>query len=244
MKTIEYGKLKSLLKENGVFFSPTNSDPPDHWILEFSGRTKIESCCGILGGTSLPEIGTGSYSWSNIPVGVKIGRYCSLAGGIELIGGRHPIESLTTSPIQYDTNFSLCQYYEQRLLGKIGGVPNPQKAYEITIENDVWIGAGAILARGITIHTGAVVAAKSVVVKDVPPYAIVGGNPAKIIKFRFNEDILQALLESEWWLISPKDLGQYDRSSPDKFLGSFNKKNHPEKWSPSIITEHIISKLI
>ena len=174
---------------------------------------------------------------------MKIGRYCSLAGGIELIGGRHPIESLTTSSIQYDTQFSLCQYYEQRLGGKIGGVPNPQK-WNVVVENDVWIGGGVSIARGITIHTGAIVAAKSVVVKDVPPYAIVGGNPAKIIKYRFSANIIKALLDSEWWLVSPQELGSYDRSSPDKFLTHFNKTTHSSKWIPKIITEQIISDFI
>jgi len=244
MKTIQYGKVKEFLRDSGIFFAVHNSDPfTDDRVLQFDEHTKIESCCGILGGIYLPEIGSGSYSWSHIPGELRIGRYCSLAEGIELVGIRHPIESLTTSSIQYDTQFSLCQYYKQRLGGKIGGVPNPQKS-NVVVENDVWIGAGVSIARGITIHTGAIVATKSVVVKDVPPYAIVGGNPAKIIKYRFSEDIIKALLDSEWWLVSPQELSSYDRSSPDKFLAHFNKTTHLNKWLPTIITEQIISEFI
>jgi acetyltransferase-like isoleucine patch superfamily enzyme len=244
MKTIEYGKVKGFLRDSGVFFATHNSDHlADDRMLQFDEWTKIESCCGILCGTYLPEIGTGSYSWSKITSELKIGRYCSLADRIELIGVRHPIESITTSSIQYDTQFSLCQYYEQKLGGKIGGVPNPQK-WNVVIENDVWIGSGVSIARGVTIHSGAIVAAKSVVVKDVPSYAIVGGNPAKIIKYRFSEDIVKGLLESEWWLVSPQELSHYDRSSPDKFLAHFDKTSHSSKWRPPIITEQIISEFI
>ena len=244
MKTIEYGKVKEFLSDCGVFFDTNNSNRfPDNSIIQFDERTKVESCCAILSGTYLPEIGSGSYSWSYIPSELAVGRYCSIAGGLELLGSRHPLESLTTSSIQYDPAFSLCQYYEQRLGGKIGGVPNPQK-WDVKVENDVWIGGAVSMARGITIHTGAVIAAKSVVVKDVPPYAIVGGNPAKIIKYRFCKDIIQALLNSEWWLVTPQELKSYDRSSPDKFLANFNKLNHPNNWQPVTITEQAILKFV
>jgi serine acetyltransferase len=69
----------------------------------------------------------------------------------------------------------------------------------ITIENDVWIGSKSTIMSGVKIHNGAVVGANSVVTKDVPPYAIVAGNPAQIIKFRFDVDQIQALQEIRWW---------------------------------------------
>ena len=67
------------------------------------------------------------------------------------------------------------------------------------IENDVWIGAKSTIMSGVKIHNGAVVGAGSVVTKDVPPYAIVAGNPAKIVKYRFNEKQIQSLLKISWW---------------------------------------------
>jgi virginiamycin A acetyltransferase len=70
---------------------------------------------------------------------------------------------------------------------------------DITIENDVWIGANSTIMSGVTIHNGSIVAAGSVVTKDVPPYAIVAGNPGKIVKFRFTEDQIRDLLEISWW---------------------------------------------
>jgi acetyltransferase-like isoleucine patch superfamily enzyme len=70
---------------------------------------------------------------------------------------------------------------------------------DITIENDVWIGANSTIMSGVTIHNGAIVAAGSVVTKDVPPYAIVAGNPGKIVKYRFTEEQIKDLLEISWW---------------------------------------------
>ena len=70
---------------------------------------------------------------------------------------------------------------------------------DITVQNDVWIGAKSTIMSGVTIHNGAIIAAGSTVTKDVPPYAIVAGNPGKIVKFRFTEDQIQDLLEIAWW---------------------------------------------
>ena len=75
-----------------------------------------------------------------------------------------------------------------------------------TIGNDVWIGAHAQIKSGITIGTGSIVAAGAVVTKDVPPYAIVGGVPAKIIRYRFPEETVEKLLKSEWWKLSDKEI--------------------------------------
>lgn len=70
---------------------------------------------------------------------------------------------------------------------------------DIVIQNDVWIGAKSTIMSGITIHNGAIIAAGSTVTKDVPPYAIIAGNPGKVVKFRFSEDQIQDLLEISWW---------------------------------------------
>jgi serine acetyltransferase len=76
---------------------------------------------------------------------------------------------------------------------------HPSCKGDIVIENDVWIGAKSTIMSGVRIHNGAVVAANSNVTKDVPPFAVVGGNPAKIIKYRFNEEQIESLLKIAWW---------------------------------------------
>ena len=78
-------------------------------------------------------------------------------------------------------------------------MPSGEQNFHIVIKNDVWIGSHVLLLEGITIGDGAIIAAGAVVTKDVPPYSIVGGVPAKIIKKRFDDDTIRQLLELDWW---------------------------------------------
>ena len=116
----------------------------------------------------------------------QIGKYCSLAEKITfLIDINHDHQSVF-----------------QGHISEFSGLEKDSKLCrkgQILIENDVWIGHNATIMGGVTIRSGAVVAAGAVVTKDVPPYAIVGGNPAKIIKYRFSDDIITKLLEISWW---------------------------------------------
>jgi acetyltransferase-like isoleucine patch superfamily enzyme len=110
-----------------------------------------------------------------------IGSYCSIAPGVRFIlGGEHQINSISTYPFKVE-----CFGYE-REAGSKG---------DIIIGNDVWIGVNAIICSGVKVGTGAIIAAGAVVTKDVDPYAIIGGNPAVIIKYRFNENLRQELLK-------------------------------------------------
>lgn len=102
---------------------------------------------------------------------------------------------------------------------------------QIIIENDVWIGSGATIMNGITIHNGAIVAAKSVVTKDVPPYAIVGGAPAKIIRYRFPADVIGKLLQISWWNWTSNDI----KNRRNDFEG--NVEDFSEKYYPSALEE-------
>ena len=116
---------------------------------------------------------------------IKIGKYVSIARNVTLGLGQHPTNLVSTSPIIYNNN---PQYLNVE-----------QYLKPVEIDNDVWIGTSAIVMGGVHIHTGAIVAAGAVVTKDVPPYAIVGGVPAKIIKYRFDEPTRNKLLASKWW---------------------------------------------
>jgi len=138
------------------------------------------------------ELGNHSYvvNYLIIPCDDKkitIGKYCSLANNITFdLNGNH----------RYDT-FSTFPFFELNLNNKA-----PKNAIfknEPIIGNDVWIGCGAIIKSGIKIGDGAVIASYSLVTKDVEPYSIVGGNPSKLIKKRFSDDIITELLELKWW---------------------------------------------
>lgn len=138
------------------------------------------------------EMGAFSYSHSSLPADSIVGRYCSIAGGLKVIGTEHPLHRFTTSPLTYENEF-------------LGGEAQPflieplMPALELVIGNDVWIGQNVSLKSGITVGDGAVIAANALVTKNVPPYAIVGGVPAKIIKYRFSENEIHSLLELKWW---------------------------------------------
>ena len=120
-----------------------------------------------------------------------IGKYCSIARDVKIfIGGNHRTDWISTYPFGH---------INQDLLGAEMFPGHPSSNGDVVIGNDVWIGSGSTIMSGITIGSGAVIAANSHVVKDVPNYAIVGGNPAKVIKDRFPKDIIATLMEIKWW---------------------------------------------
>lgn len=117
---------------------------------------------------------------------VKIGSFCSIADFVYIISSNHNMEfpsTFQTSSGQYADIFK----------------NSKGKQSSITLGNDVWIGAHSVILSGVTIGNGAVVGAGSVVTKDIPPYAVVGGIPAKVIKYRFKESTIQELENLKWW---------------------------------------------
>ena len=121
----------------------------------------------------------------------SIGKFCSIAADVTIAPGQHPIQWLSSSPVQYTP-------------GKKPFSKHPSVKWEhghkpVVVGNDVWIGCYAVIQDGIRIGDGAVVGSNAVVTKDVPPYAIVGGVPAKIIRYRFTPKIIEKLLKLKWW---------------------------------------------
>lgn len=142
---------------------------------------------------------------------VSIGSFCSIANGVIIGGGMHPIDWISTSPVFYRGRDSVkAKFAEHERTAPLKSV----------VGHDVWIGQNVIVKQGVTIGTGAVVGMGSIVTKDVPPYAIVAGNPAKVIRMRFKADLVARLLESQWWLMDEKklqELGEY-ATDPEQFL--------------------------
>jgi virginiamycin A acetyltransferase len=121
-----------------------------------------------------------------------IGRYCAIARGAKFImnGANHKLTGLSTYP------FSIFGNGWERVMPTLEELPLKG---DTVIGNDVWIGYDALVLPGVTIGDGAIISARSVVTKEVPPYAIVGGNPARLIRQRFPEPVVQALREIAWW---------------------------------------------
>lgn len=141
------------------------------------------------------EVGVCTYSGRDILIESKeasIGSFCSIGCGVRLGHGEHPLHMLTTSPYLY---FDELEYKREDMPSH----PEYWEAKAIHIGNDVWIGDRVFVKNGVNIGDGAVVGAGSLVTKDVPPYAIVAGVPARIIRFRFDEQTISKLLELKWW---------------------------------------------
>lgn len=143
-------------------------------------------------------------------IGSKIGRYCSIADNVYTGFGHHPLDFISThSSFFYDTTSQLgWSMFKPSAAPTYDPYRHPEndKGYITVIGNDVWIGSHAMIMDGITIGTGAVIGTGSVVTKDVPPYAIVAGVPAKILRYRHPESTINDLLKSEWWKMSFEDL--------------------------------------
>lgn len=122
---------------------------------------------------------------------LTIGRYCSIADKVEiLLGGGHRLDWATTYPFA-------------AMEGLFPDAEAPEDYHvargDVTIGHDVWLGSGCLILPGVTIGHGAVVAARAVVTRDVPPYAVAAGNPARAVRTRFEADTVAALLEAAWW---------------------------------------------
>jgi acetyltransferase-like isoleucine patch superfamily enzyme len=151
----------------------------------------------ILSGACLTQVHIGHCSYvSNDSklVNVSVGNFCSIGPHVQIGLRPHPSRTfVSTYPAFYTDQNTGCpvSFREDKIFD--------DSAPKTTIGNDVWIGSSAIIPGGIQIGTGAIVAAGAVVVENVPPYSIVGGNPAKIIRYRFLEEQIKLLLSSEWW---------------------------------------------
>lgn len=149
-------------------------------------------------------VGEASYiNHNSRMIGSKIGRYCSIADNVYTGFGHHPLDYISThSSFFYDTTSQLgWSMFKPSAAPTYDPYRHPEtdKGYITVIGNDVWIGSHAMIMDGVTIGTGAVIGTGSVVTKDVPPYAIVVGVPAKIIKYRHSNEIIKKLLDSKWW---------------------------------------------
>ena len=126
-------------------------------------------------------------SW-NEGTSLTIGKYCSISADVTIfLGGEHRIDWVSTYPFS-------ALWEEAKLISG-----HPSAKGDVIIGNDVWIGYGVTLLSGVTIGDGAAIGACSVVTRDVPPYAITAGNPAQVIRYRFDEETVQKLLQIKWW---------------------------------------------
>lgn len=174
----------------------------------------------------LLKIGRGTYGWQsmqidyyqgNDDVRVTIGNFTSIGPNIRVItGGIHPIDWISTYPLR--------KYFNHKDKFKDG---MPSTKGDIVIGNDVWIGTEVMILSGVSIGDGAVIMSRSVVTKDVEPYTLVGGMPAKLIRKRFDDAIIDKLLELSWWDKSDEEIEHLvDLLSSNKSTALLSLKIH------------------
>lgn len=147
------------------------------------------------------EMGFGSYinDRGNLSNAI-IGKYTSIGTDLSCLLGKHPIgKSAAMHPAFYSTGAALGYSYAKKDLFEEETYIDREQKIQIVIGNDVWIGNGVRIMEGVTIGDGAVIGAGSLVLKDVEPYAVYAGVPAKLIKMRFPEEQIEKLLELQWW---------------------------------------------
>lgn len=145
------------------------------------------------------EVGAYSYVSPNTVIeNAQIGRFCSISDHCRIGMGTHNTDQISTSPIfTQKVNGTKARWVDKNV--------NDSPFRKVRVGNDVWIGSRAMILGGVTVGDGAVVGAGAVVTKDVPAYAIVAGVPAKVIKYRFPERLIELLMDFKWWYY-PEDV--------------------------------------
>jgi acetyltransferase-like isoleucine patch superfamily enzyme len=187
-------------------------------LFSFLKNTRIEKNVVVRRLCKLVNVNIKSYSYiannTNI-INCDIGKFCSIGPYVNIGLGMHPIDRFSTSPIFYNPN----NFFKIKLVKDANFI----EYKNVIIGNDVWIGASSTILDGVRIGDGSIIAAGAVVTKDVPAYSIVGGVPAKVIKYRFDNETISKMKKVNWWNKDLEELKKFSDSyeNTKTFLKNF-----------------------
>ncbi|MBS0478889.1 MAG: CatB-related O-acetyltransferase [Proteobacteria bacterium] len=188
------------------------------------------------------KVSIGAFSYicaDSVAASARIGRYCSISENVRIGMTGHPVNWLTTSPVSYVSDFmNFERHFGDSIPGWRRGLA--RREFEIRPEtiigNDVWIGCDVYIRDGVTIGDGAIIGAHSVVTKDVPPFAIVVGNPGRILRYRFDEALIERLSALAWWDYAILDFDGWDVRDVAGAVGALEEATAAaavERYSPA-----------
>lgn len=217
-----------------VIFVKFDARRCDNLLVESPSTGKKATFKGDCYMGAFSYVGTGS-----VLTNTTVGRYCSIAANVTIGPTKHPTDRFTTHTFAFGSigSFRNCEDF---MLIRRRDAPF-EGDLRTTIGNDVWIGANAVIMRGVSIGDGAIVGAGAVVTKDVPPFAIVGGVPARIIRHRFEGDLVKSLIDTQWWKydLNHKSIKTVKLTHPKYFIRLITKlreRGKIELLNPQTVT--------
>jgi virginiamycin A acetyltransferase len=216
--------LLEFFKANRIRTS--NSPTSGRWkvgdIITAEHYARFYSYTMFMVGQHVTQLESFSYSLSPLTPFIKIGRYCSISWNVSIMGPHHPIHFVTSSEILYRRDGLFADTFGEFGQSEWKFLDNPQRG-PVNIGHDVWVGQDVLIQGGVSIGTGAVIGAGAVVTKDVAPYEIVGGVPARRLRCRFDESLVNALLQSKWWSYALPQISGLAWGDPVRFLDELSE---------------------